>query len=236
MIELRKSNDRGHFNHGWLSTFHSFSFAEYHDPQHMGFGPLRVINEDWIAPDVGFGMHGHKNMEIVTYVLEGELEHRDSMGNGSIIRPGNVQRMSAGSGVRHSERNSSLTDKTHLLQIWIEPNVVDIEPGYEERQFSDAEKSGQLRLIASRDGSNGSVTIHQDAKLYVGLFDGLQNAEMSIMTDRLAYVHVARGSVNLNGIHLVAGDAAKLVGEKAISISGGEQAEVLVFDLPEWQK
>jgi redox-sensitive bicupin YhaK (pirin superfamily) len=236
MIELRKSGDRGHFNHGWLSTFHSFSFAEYHDPQHMGFGPLRVINEDWIAPDMGFGMHGHRDMEIVTYVLEGELEHQDSIGNGSIIRPGNVQRMSAGSGVRHSERNSSLTDKTHLLQIWIEPNVIGVEPGYEERQFSDAEKNGQLRLIASHDGSNGSVTIHQDAKLYVGLFDGMQNAEMSIMTDRLVYVHVARGSVKLNGIHLLAGDAAKLVGEKIISISGGEQAEVLVFDLPEWQK
>lgn len=236
MIELRKSSDRGHFNHGWLSTFHSFSFAEYYDPQHMGFGPLRVINEDWIAPDKAFGMHGHKNMEIVTYVLEGELEHRDSMGNGSIIRPGNVQRMSAGSGVRHSERNSSLTDKTHLLQIWIEPDEIDIAPGYEEKQFSEAEKSGQLRLIASRDGSRGSVTIHQDAKLYVGQFDGVQSAEMRIATDRLTYVHVARGALNVNGTSLAAGDAAKLVGEKMISISGGEQAEVLVFDLPQWRK
>lgn len=236
MIELRKSGDRGHFNHGWLSTFHSFSFAEYHDPQQMGFGPLRVINEDWIAPAMGFGMHGHRNMEIVTYVLEGELEHQDSMGNGSIIRPGNVQRMSAGDGVRHSERNPSPTDKTHLLQIWIEPNLIDIEPGYEERQFSDAEKSGQLRLIASRDGSNGSVTIHQDAKLFVGLFDGVQSAGMPIPTDRLAYVHVARGAVNVNGVHLKAGDAAKLIDEKAIFINGGEQAEVLVFDLPQWRK
>jgi len=232
MIELRKSGDRGHFNHGWLSTFHSFSFAEYHDPQHMGFGPLRVINEDWIAPDMGFGMHAHRNMEIVTYVLEGELEHRDSMGNGSIIRPGNVQRMSAGSGVRHSERNSSLTDKTHLMQIWIEPDATDIAPSYEEKQFSKIEKSGQLRLVASHDGSNGSVTIHQDAKLYIGLFDDRQSATMPIAADRLVYVHVARGTLNVNGMRLTAGDAAKMVGETEISISGGEQAEVLVFDLP----
>jgi quercetin 2,3-dioxygenase len=236
MIELRKSADRGHFDHGWLNTFHSFSFAEYHDPQHMGFGPLRVINEDWIAPDVGFGMHGHKNMEIVTYVLEGELEHRDSMGNGSVIRPGNVQRMSAGTGVRHSEQNSSPTDKTHLLQIWIEPNVLDIPPGYEEKQYAETEKSGRLRLIASRDGSNGSVTIHQDAKVYIGLFDGAQQASMAIPAGRLAYVHVARGALKVNGIRLAAGDAAKLNGEEAINLSDGEQAEVLVFDLPPWRK
>jgi quercetin 2,3-dioxygenase len=233
MIELRKSSDRGHFNHGWLSTFHSFSFADYYDSQHMGFGRLRVINEDWIEPGEGFGMHGHKNMEIVTYVLEGELEHRDSMGNGSIIRPGNVQRMSAGSGVRHSERNSSLTGKTHLLQIWIEPNVIDIAPGYEEKQFSEAEKSGQLRLIASHNGSDNSVTIHQDAKLYVGLLDGEQKVAMPIATDRLAYVHVVRGMLEVNGIKLAAGDAAKLIGERVLAIGCGEKAEVLVFDLPQ---
>ncbi len=236
MIELRKSGDRGHFNHGWLNTFHSFSFAEYHDPQHMGFGPLRVINEDWIAPDMGFGMHGHRNMEIVTYVLEGELEHRDSMDNGSTIRPGNVQRMSAGNGVRHSERNSSRTNQTHLLQIWIEPDVTDITPSYEEKQFSEAEKRGQLCLVASHDGSNGSVTIHQDAKLYIGLFDGAQSTTMPILSGRLSYVHIARGTLVVNGIRLNAGDAAKLSNETEMSISGGEEAEVLVFDLPQWQK
>ena len=202
----------------------------------MGFGPLRVINEDWIAPNQGFGMHGHRNMEIVTYVLEGELEHHDSMGNGSIIRPGNVQRMSAGSGVRHSESNSSRTDKTHLLQIWIEPDVMDIAPGYEEKEFSEDEKSGKLRLVASSDGSNGSVKIHQDAKLYIGLFDATQNASIPLMNGRLAYVHVARGALNLNGTRLIAGDAAKLSGETEIAISGGERAEVLVFDLPLWRK
>ena len=232
MMELRKSAERGHFDHGWLQTFHTFSFGEYHDPQQMGFGPLRVINEDWIAASMGFGMHGHRNMEIITYVLEGELAHKDSMGNGSLIRPGNVQRMSAGSGVRHSESNPSPVSKTHLLQIWIQPNVVDIEPGYEEKLFPQADKSGRLRLVASPDGSDGSVTIHQDARLYVGLFDEEQGAKMALASQRLAYVHVARGALRINGERMVAGDGARLSGEPEIRLDGGEKAEVLVFDLP----
>ncbi|MFC5475942.1 pirin family protein [Paraherbaspirillum soli] len=231
MIELRKSTDRGHANHGWLDSYFSFSFAEYHDPQHMGFGPLRVINEDRINPGSGFGTHGHKDMEIISYVLEGQLAHKDSMGTGSVIQPGDVQRMSAGTGVRHSEFNHS-SQPTHMLQIWIQPNVLGVEPSYEEKKFSRAEKEGRLRLVASADGRQGSVIIHQDASLYVGLFDGAQSATISLAPQRLAYVHVARGKIFANGQLLEAGDAAKISGESELRIAGGEQAEVLVFDLP----
>jgi redox-sensitive bicupin YhaK (pirin superfamily) len=231
MIELRRANERGHADHGWLDSWHSFSFADYHDPAHMGFGPLRVINEDRIAPGTGFGTHGHRDMEIVSYVLDGALAHEDSLGNGSVIRPGDVQRMSAGTGVRHSEFNERKDGPTHFLQIWIEPDRRGIEPGYEERHFSAAEKRGRLRLVASPDGADGSVTIHQSARLYAGLFDGDEQATVALAPGRRAYVHVARGSVTVNGNRLSAGDAAKLVGEPAVGIEAGTQAEVLVFDL-----
>jgi redox-sensitive bicupin YhaK (pirin superfamily) len=232
MIELRKSQERGHASHGWLDSYHTFSFADYQDPAHMGFGPLRVINEDWINPDTGFGTHGHKDMEIITYVLEGELGHKDSMGNGSVIRPGNVQRMSAGTGVRHSEFNHAKDRRTHLLQIWIEPNVFGIVPGYEEKDYSAAEKRGKLRLIASPDGRDGSVTIHQDAKLYIGLFDGDERAAVSLPASRRAYIHLARGQLSVNGILLDAGDALKLSEVPEIELTDGKKAEVLLFDLP----
>jgi redox-sensitive bicupin YhaK (pirin superfamily) len=231
MIELRKSEERGHVNMGWLNTYHSFSFGEYYDPQHMGFGALRVINDDRIEPAKGFGTHGHRDMEIITYVLEGGIAHKDSMGNGSVIRPGNVQRMSAGKGVMHSEYNSSQDSPTHLLQIWIEPNVKGIPPSYEEKNFQDGEKRGMLRLIASPDGSNGSVTIHQDAKVYAALIDGAEQAARKIDSGRLVYVYVARGQVNANGNVLHAGDALKAVHETEIVLKEGQQAEVLVFDL-----
>jgi hypothetical protein len=231
MMDIRRSADRGHANHGWLDSFHSFSFADYYDPAHMGFGALRVINEDRVQPGMGFGTHGHRDMEIVSYVLSGALEHKDSMGNGSIIRPGNVQRMSAGTGVRHSEFNPSAADGTHFLQIWIEPAVRGIAPGYEEKTFSDADKRGRLRLIASPEGSEGSVTIHQDAWLYAGLFDGAESATQPLAAGRRAYVHVARGEVTVNGQPLVAGDALKLAGEPSVRIESGRGAEVLVFDL-----
>jgi redox-sensitive bicupin YhaK (pirin superfamily) len=231
MIELRKSEDRGHANHGWLDTYHTFSFAGYQDPEHMGFGPLRVINDDRIAAGAGFGTHGHKDMEIITYVLEGELAHKDSMGNGSVIRPGDVQRMSAGTGVMHSEFNHESERQTHLLQIWIEPNVFGIAPGYEEKHFDAAQKRGQLRLIGSPDGRDGSVTIHQDAKVYVGLFDGDERASIPLPAGRRAYLHVARGEVSANGIALKAGDALKAIDETQLELSQGRQAEVLLFDL-----
>ncbi|HEX2531591.1 MAG TPA: pirin family protein [Burkholderiaceae bacterium] len=232
MIEIRKSEARGHANHGWLDTHHSFSFADYYDPQHMGFGPLRVINEDYIEAGAGFGMHGHKDMEIITYVLAGALEHKDSMGNGSVIRPGDVQRMSAGKGVMHSEFNHLPAEKTHLLQIWIEPNVRGIPPGYEEKRFDAAEKRGRWRLIASPDARDGSVLIHQDANVYAGLFDGDDSAGMAIAPGRRAYLHVARGAVAVNGIPLKAGDALKLTGEPRTELAQAQQAEVLLFDLP----
>lgn len=231
MIELRKSTDRGHANHGWLDSYFSFSFSEYYDPQHMGFGPLRVINEDRINPGSGFGKHAHKDMEIITYVLEGQLAHQDSMGTGSVIQPGDVQRMSAGTGIQHSEYNHS-SSPTHLLQVWILPNVTGLAPSYEEKKFSRAEKEGQLRLVASADGRQGSVMMHQDASLYAGLFDGEQSATVSLLPQRLAYVHVARGKLAVNGQLLNTGDALKISGESALKIDGGEQAEVLVFDLP----
>lgn len=233
MIELRKSADRGYADHGWLKSHFSFSFAEYRDTAHMGFGPLRVINDDRIAAGMGFGKHGHRDMEIITYVLDGALAHEDSMGNGSAIRPGDVQRMSAGTGVTHSEFNHSKTGTTHFLQIWIMPNVTGIKPSYEEKHFDAASKRGQLRLIASADGREGSVVIHQDATLYAGLFDGAEHAEISIATGRLCYVHVASGSVAVNGQTLAAGDAAKLTDVSQVRLDKGENAEVLVFDLPQ---
>lgn len=231
MLDLRRSQDRGHANHGWLDSFHSFSFADYHDPAHMGFGALRVINEDRVKPGMGFGTHGHRDMEIVSYVLSGALEHKDSLGNGSVIRPGNVQRMSAGTGVRHSEFNPSADEPAHFLQIWILPDVTGIAPGYEEKTFTDADKRGRLRLIASPDGREGSVTIHQDARILAGFFDGDESATHDLAAGRRAYVHVARGEATVNGQPLGAGDALKLAGEAAVRIASGRGAEVLVFDL-----
>jgi redox-sensitive bicupin YhaK (pirin superfamily) len=231
MLELRKSEDRGHAKHGWLESYHTFSFAEYYDPKQMGFGPLRVINEDRIDPGTGFGTHAHRDMEIITYVLDGAIAHKDSMGNGSVIRPGDVQRMSAGTGVRHSEFNHANDMRTHFLQIWIEPNVTGIAPGYEEKNFDASQKRGKLRLIASADGSDGSVMIHQDAKLYAGLFDGAEQASMALAPGRRAYLHVARGEITVNGIALKAGDALKIADEAQIEITQGRQAEVLLFDL-----
>jgi hypothetical protein len=232
MTGIRRSSERGHANHGWLDSYHSFSFADYHDPQHMGWGPLRVINEDRVAAGQGFGTHGHRDMEIVSYVLEGALGHKDSMGNGSTIRPGDVQRLSAGSGIMHSEFNYEKQGVTHFLQIWIEPGVRGIAPSYEERHFSAADKRGRLRVIASPDGRDGSVTIHQDALVLAGLFDGDEAATHSIAGDRKGYVHVARGHVEVNGHALEAGDALKTSGGDIV-VRGGRGAEVLVFDLPQ---
>ena len=232
MTELRRATDRGHANHGWLDSWHSFSFADYHDPAHMGFGPLRVINEDRVQPGMGFGTHGHRDMEIISYVLEGALEHKDSMGNGSVIRPGNVQRMSAGTGVRHSEYNPSASEGVHFLQIWIEPAERGVAPGYEEKNFDTASKRGRLRLIASPDGREGSVTIHQDALVYAALLDGAETATQSLAPGRRAYVHVARGELTANGQKLQAGDALKATGEGAIRLEAGRNSEVIVFDLP----
>jgi hypothetical protein len=233
MNTIRRSAERGHADHGWLNSYHSFSFADYFDSQHVEFGPLRVINEDRVAPGAGFGTHPHRDMEIISYVLSGELAHKDSMGNGSVIRPGDVQRMSAGSGVRHSEFNPSSTELLHFLQIWIQPNVVGIQPGYEEKHFPSGEKRGQLRLIASPDGAQGSVMIHQDAKLYAGLFDGEERGALELRPKRRSYVHVVRGEARVNGVALGGGDALKLTETTSVSIDGGRNAEVLVFDLPD---
>ena len=232
MTELRRATDRGHANHGWLDSWHSFSFADYHDPAHMGFGPLRVINEDRVQPGMGFGTHGHRDMEIISYVLEGALEHKDSMGNGSVIRPGNVQRMSAGTGVRHSEYNPSASEGVHFLQIWIEPAERGVAPGYEEKTFDAASKRGRLRLIASPDGREGSVTIHQDALVYAALLDGAEIATQSLAPGRRLYVHVARGEVTANGQKLLAGDALKATGASVVRLEAGRNSEVIVFDLP----
>ena len=232
MIELRPSADRGYADHGWLKSFHSFSFAGYQDSRHMGFGPLRVINEDRIAPGMGFGTHGHRDMEIISYVFEGALAHKDSMGNGSVIRPGDVQRMSAGRGVMHSEFNHEQAGETHFLQIWIEPSQIGIAPDYEERHFDKESKRGRLALIASPDGALGSVRLHQDARVHAGLFDGDEQAELMVAEGRRVYLHVGRGSVEVNGQRLAAGDAAKFSGEQRFRLSGGQQAEVLLFDLP----
>jgi redox-sensitive bicupin YhaK (pirin superfamily) len=231
MVSIRRSAERGHANHGWLDSYHSFSFADYYDPQHMGFSTLRVINEDYVAPGTGFGTHPHRDMEIITYILAGELEHKDSMGNGSVIRPGDVQRMSAGTGVLHSEFNPSPDRQVHLLQIWIQPNRRGVEPGYEQKRFEDAEKRGRLRLVASPDGAEGSVTIHQNARVYAGLIDGAERVEHTLAAGRTAYVHVARGTVTANGNPLAAGDALKAEGEPRITLEAGRDAEVLLFDL-----
>jgi quercetin 2,3-dioxygenase len=231
MMTLRKSQERGHADHGWLKSMHSFSFANYYDPAHMGWGNLRVINEDRIAPGTGFGTHGHRDMEIISYVLQGNLAHKDSMGNVKGIPPGDVQRMSAGRGVQHSEFNHAEGETTHFLQIWIEPNVTGIEPSYEQKSFTNAEKQGALRLVASPDGAQDSVLIHADAKLYSGLFDGTQTAELALDPARKAYVQVVRGQVEVNGTALSSGDAALLEGESRIALAQGKDAEVLVFDL-----
>jgi redox-sensitive bicupin YhaK (pirin superfamily) len=230
MNELRRSGDRGYADHGWLRSFHTFSFADYQDPEQMGFGALRVINEDRIRPGAGFGTHGHRDMEIISYVLEGALAHKDSMGTGSTIVPGDVQRMSAGRGVMHSEFNHDPKGVTHFLQIWIEPAVRGIPPSYEQKHFAAGEKRGRLRLVASADGADGSVTIHQDARIYAGLFDGAERAEHALEKGRRAYVHVARGRISVNGAVLEAGDALKTDAPRVV-LENGEAAEVLLFDL-----
>jgi redox-sensitive bicupin YhaK (pirin superfamily) len=232
MLEIRRSADRGSFDHGWLKTFHTFSFADYYDAEWIGYGPLRVINDDRVAPGSGFGKHGHRDMEILTYLLAGELEHKDSMGNGSVIRVGDVQRMSAGTGVTHSEFNPSTTDEVHFLQIWLQPEALRLAPGYEQRHFTAAQKRGQLRLIAAKDGAEGAVTIHQDARVYAGLFDGAERAELQLAAGRRAWVQVARGSLALGDTHLAAGDGARTAGPARLSLRDGTDAEVLVFDLP----
>jgi redox-sensitive bicupin YhaK (pirin superfamily) len=231
MLTLRKSQDRGYADHGWLKSYHSFSFAGYYDPAHMGWGNLRVINEDRVAPGTGFGTHGHRDMEIISYVLSGELAHRDSMGNVEAIPPGDVQRMSAGTGVQHSEFNHAEGQTTHFLQIWIEPNVTGIAPSYEQKTIPVAEKRGVLRLVASPDGAQGSVTIHADAKVHAGLFDGGERAELALDPARKGYVHLVRGSLEVNGRRLSTGDAVLLDGESRIALANGSDAEVLVFDL-----
>jgi len=232
MMSIRRSDERGYADHGWLKSFHSFSFAEYHDPKFMGFGPLRVINEDRVAPGMGFGTHGHRDMEIISYVLDGELAHRDSMGNGSVIRPGDVQRMSAGRGVMHSEFNHAKTETTHFLQIWIQPDRTGIDPSYEEKRFEATDKRGRLRLVASPDGADGSVVIHQNARVYAGTFDGDETAVLQVGAGRRAYIHVARGDVTVNGQKLGAGDAVMLTDEQSAVLADGRAAEVLAFDLP----
>ncbi|WP_425258581.1 pirin family protein [Rubrivivax sp. RP6-9] len=238
MLQLRKSADRGYADHGWLKSFHSFSFADYYDPAHMGVGNLRVINEDRIAPGTGFGTHGHRDMEIVSYVLDGALAHKDSMGNGTagganagVIRPGDVQRMSAGTGVMHSEFNHASDATTHFLQIWILPDRRGIAPGYEQKHFDAASKRGRLALVAAPDGAEGAVTIHADARIRAGLFDGPERAELPLAAGRLTYVHMARGQLTANGQLLKAGDALALQAEERLVLEGGDNAEVLVFDL-----
>jgi redox-sensitive bicupin YhaK (pirin superfamily) len=231
MLELRKASERGYADHGWLRSFHSFSFADYYDPQHVEFGALRVINEDRVAPGKGFGTHSHRDMEIISYVLEGRLEHKDSIGTGSIIEPGDVQRMSAGTGVKHSEFNPSSDQSAHFLQIWIQPGETGIAPSYEQKRFDAASKRGRLRLVASRDGRDDSVTIHQDASMYAGLFDATERAVLTVRPGRKVYVHVARGRIDVNGQTLDAGDAAKVTGVSEITVDGGHVAEALVFDL-----
>lgn len=231
MITIRPSAERGYADHGWLQSFHSFSFANYYDPAHMGWGNLRVINEDFIAPGQGFGTHGHRDMEIISYVVSGALAHKDSMGNIESINPGEVQRMSAGSGVQHSEFNYEKDKVTHLLQIWILPNQQGIQPSYEQKVFPDAQKQGQLRLVASPNGAEGSVTIHADASVYAGLFDAQQSANLQIEAGRKAYVQVVKGQISVNGHALQAGDAALFADEPLVSLQDGKAAEVLVFDL-----
>ncbi|OOZ37336.1 pirin family protein [Solemya velesiana gill symbiont] len=232
MITLRRSEERGHANHGWLDAYHSFSFGQYYDPEHMGVSALRVINQDRIAPSKGFPPHDHQDMEIVTYIHDGALEHRDSMGNQGVIRPGEVQRMSAGSGVTHSEYNHSSEETTHLLQIWIQPDTLGIAPGYEQTRFDENEKRGKLRLIASPDGREGSVTIQQDASIYSTLLDGNEDIHYEPGTGRNLYLHLAMGSMQLNGETLQSGDGAQITDEPILVANRGAGAEFLLFDLP----
>jgi quercetin 2,3-dioxygenase len=231
MITIRRSSERGHTNHGWLDSHHSFSFADYYDPAHMGVGNLRVINEDRVAPGSGFGTHSHADMEIISYVLDGELAHKDTIGNVKTIPPGDVQRMSAGTGVRHSEFNHATDKTTHFLQIWILPNVKAIPPSYEQKTFPEQEKRGKLRLVISSDGADGSVLIHADARIYAGFFDGTEAANLTLDSARKYYIHVVRGELDINCTRLGAGDAAALEGESLLELRGGKAAEVLVFDL-----
>jgi redox-sensitive bicupin YhaK (pirin superfamily) len=231
-IVIRPAKERGHAEHGWLDTWHTFSFADYYDPRFMGFRGLRVINEDFVAPGRGFPTHGHRDMEIIAYVLQGALQHRDSLGTGSVIRPGEVQRMSAGTGVRHSEANPSTTEPVHLLQIWIEPAKTGIEPGYEQKAFADEDKRGRLRLVASPDGAEGSVTIHQDARVYATVLEPGRQVVHRLARGRHAWVHVARGSLTLNGERLAAGDGAAISAEASVTLVGEQSAEALLFDLP----
>jgi len=231
MITLRKSSDRGQANHGWLHSQHSFSFADYYDPHEMGWGPLRVINEDQVEPGQGFGTHGHRDMEIISYVLAGELQHKDSMGNGAVIRPGDVQRMSAGTGVQHSEFNPSPRTPVHFLQIWIEPTARGMAPSYEQKYFAPEDKRGRLRLVASQDGREGSVTVHRDADLYASLLAPGEQVSHSIAGDRMAYLHLVRGAVRVNGLPLEIGDGAKIEAEQQLVIAAEADSEVLLFDL-----
>ena len=231
MITLRKSQDRGYADHGWLKSYHSFSFAGYHDEAHMGWGNLRVINEDRIAPGTGFGTHAHRDMEIISYVLSGNLAHKDSMGNVKGIPPGDVQRMTAGSGVQHSEFNHAAGQETHFLQIWIEPNVRSIAPSYEQKTVVASEKQGQLKLVAAPAGEGGTIALNADARIYAGLLDGRETATLTLDPTRRAYVHLVRGSLELNGQMLLGGDAAKIRGETSLTLNAAHDAEVLVFDL-----
>ncbi|HXR24917.1 MAG TPA: pirin family protein [Candidatus Binataceae bacterium] len=231
MISVRKASDRGLTNIDWLKSRHTFSFGEYYNPKEQGFSDLRVINEDWVAPGAGFPTHSHRDMEIVTYVVDGAVQHKDSMGNGSIIRPGDVQRMSAGTGVTHSEYNPSKAEELHLLQIWILPDRRGHNPGYEQKEIGDAEKRGRLRLIASPDGRDGSVLIHQDARLYAGIVESGKPIAVTLTPGRRGYLHVVKGAVNMNGVALEAGDGARIAEESALEIGGREESEVLLFDL-----
>jgi len=231
MITIRRSNERGHFDHGWLNTYHTFSFDQYYDPRYMGFRNLRVINEDFVAAGRGFPQHGHRDMEIITYILEGALKHEDSMGNGSVIRPGDVQRMTAGTGVRHSEQNASDSERVHLLQIWILPHTVGLEPGYEQKAFSEEQRRGRLRLIASEDGREGTVQVHQDVSLFASILPAGQEVEYAIDQQRYGWLQVARGTVDVNGERANQGDGAVAVGESSLQIRAVEDAEVLLFDL-----
>ena len=232
MITIRKANERGHFNHGWLNTYHTFSFDQYYDPRYMGFRVLRVINEDFVSAGRGFPMHAHRDMEIITYILEGALQHEDSMGNGSTIRPGDVQRMSAGTGVRHSEKNSSPTEAVHLLQIWILPHTVGLDPSYEQKAFTEDDRRNNLRLIASSDGKEGSVVIHQDASLYASIIEQGANVTHLMPETRYGWLQVARGAIDVNGEPADQGDGAVIVGESKIEIAARQPAEILLFDLP----
>ncbi len=231
MLQLRKSGDRGHANHGWLNTYHTFSFADYHDPAQMGFRALRVINEDWVSPGMGFGMHGHRDMEIVTYVLEGALQHKDSMGNGEVLRPGEFQRMSAGTGIRHSEFNPSATEPVHLYQIWLLPRTSGIQPSYEQKFFADEQKQGKLRIVASPDGEAGSLTIHQDAKIYLAKLGAGESVSHELLTGRHAWLQVLRGSVSVNGTELETSDGVAVSQEPGLMIVGQQPAEVRLLVL-----